>query len=504
MDDKLKRIHDKLNNDLKYFCKYAPLKIRTKDSTTETLHLNKAQRYVHDKLEKQLKHQGKVRAFIVKGRQQGISTYIAARFYHKTTRNKSKSAFILAHDADTTDKLFKLTKRYHDNIDEANRPNTAYSNRKELMFDRLDSDYRVGTAGSKSVGRGGTPHLFHGSEVAFWENADEIKRGLIQSIPDANGTEIIYESTANGMDEMFYKGIMGVREGDSEYQVIFVPWYWQDEYRKQPTPNFNPTEDEIQLAELYNLDNEQLMFRRLKITDLGSEHAFKQEYPCNIDEAFIASGDALIKTENVIKARMSHLKAPNSPLIMGVDPARDGDRTAIAFRRGREFPAVYTKENMDQMLLAGLIAQLIDKHNPVKCFIDVAHGYGCIDRLNELGYRSIVQGVHFGERALEPDLYFNKRVEMWMNLRDWFNDEVNIPDKDEIQKDLLVMPDYLQTSSGKYKLVAKDEIRKKLGASPDIGDAMALTFAYPVNSAHNSLELKNKSKGLTTLKRKRK
>lgn len=503
MTPKQQRVHDKLNKNLKYFCKYAPLIIKDKQTQKFTpLILNKAQLYIHNCLEKQLKATGKVRAFILKGRKQGASTYVGARFFHKTTRKKGQSAFIAAHDSDTTVKLFRMTKIFHDKIEQFNRPSTQYSSRKELVFDRLMSEYAVGTVGSKNVGRGGTPNLLHGSEVAFWENAEDIKKGLIQSIPDAKGTEIIYESTANGMDEMFYQGIMDAREGKTEYQVIFIPWYWQDEYRRQPSKDFKPTDYEMQLVELYGLDNEQLSWRRNKIAELGSEHAFKQEYPCNIDEAFQTSGDNLISSEQVLKARASKITAPDSPLIMGVDPARDGDRTVMAFRRGREFPAVYVKEDMNQMRLAGIIAELIDNHKPAKCFIDVAHGYGCIDRLHEMGYRREVQGVHFGEKPVLDDVYFNKRAEIWIELAEWFKGDVSIPDRDDIQKDLLIMPDYLQTSSGKKKLVAKDEIRKKLGRSPDIGDAMALTFAYPVNTSHN-IEIVNKSKGIKTLKRKR-
>lgn len=455
---------------------------------------------MHQQLEKQLKETGKVRAFILKGRQQGISTYIAARFYHKASRNKGISTFILCHESDTTAKLFKIVKRYHDNINPHLKPSTSNSNRKELVFSRLDSDYYVGTAGNKEVGRGGTPQLFHGSEVAFWANQDEIKKGVIQSVPDVKGSEIIHESTANGMDAMFYQGIKASLAGKSDYCTIFVPWFWQDEYTKDFSKDTTWTDEELEYKELHNISDNHLMWRRLKIAELGGIEHFRQEYPATIDEAFQTSGGGLIKAEHVIKARKNFrdktIDSSESPLVMGVDPARDGDRTVIAFRRGRTFPKIYTYDTMNQMTLTGKIAAFIDKHQPVKCFIDVAHGHGTIDRLNELGYGNIVQGVHFGETPIEDDLYMNKRAEMWLNLADWFKGSVAIPDDEEIHADLTIVPDYILTSNGKKRLVSKDEIKKKLGFSPDIGDAMALTFAYPVNESRINMQVINESKGL--------
>lgn len=380
------------------------------------------------------------------------------------------------------------------------KPSTSNSNRKELVFNRLDSDYFVGTAGNKEVGRGGTPQLFHGSEAAFWTNSDEIKKGLIQSIPDVDGSEIIHESTANGMDPMFYKGIKAALAKKSEYQVIFVPWYWQDEYVKPVPKDVTWDDEELEYKELHGCTDENLIWRRTKIAELGGIPHFRQEYPATIDEAFQTSGGGLIKAENVLKARKrgkeKAVDSAQSPIVMGVDPARDGDRTAIAFRRGREFPKIYTYDTMNQMTLVGKIVNFIEKHNVVKCFIDVAHGHGAIDRLEEMGYGDIVVGVNFGQAPIEDELYMNKRAEMFINMADWFEGVVAIPDEEEIHADLTVIPDYKLTSNGKKRLVGKDEIKKELGFSPDIADAMALTFAYPINESRINTNIVNTSKGL--------
>lgn len=480
---KIIETHERLQNDLIFFAANAPLMIRDKSGAKIPLRFNQAQMHVHQELERQLMNTGKVRALIIKGRQQGVSTLIEARFLHKSTRQGSKSVFILTHNADSTDKLFKMTKRFYENLDDTLKPSLAGSNRKELIFDKIESDFFVGTAGNKEVGRGGTIQFFHGSEAAFWPNTDEIKAGVLQSVSKLPGTEIILESTANGLGNMFHEMAMNAIKGIGEYILIFVPWFWQDEYRQTPPIDWEPDDEALEYKELYNLDIEQIYWRHLKIIEIGTR-LFKQEYPATAIEAFQTTGGGLIKPEDIVRARNCQVKDKDAPMVLGVDPARKGgDRTILCFRRGREVPKYYKFDEMDSMRLAGIIATLLEKHPIVKTFIDVGMGYGTIDRLRELGYGDRVVEVSFGAQATESDLYINKRVEMWCNMNEWLSGgDVNIPDDDEIHADLAIMPDVVITSANKKKLVAKDEIKKKYGRSPDIGDALALTFFMPVSS----------------------
>ena len=125
-----------------------------------------------------------------------------------------------------------MVERYHESAPEIVKPATGASNARELIFSKLDSGYKVGTAGNKSVGRGTTIQYFHGSEVAYWPNASEHAKGILQAVPDEQETEIILESTANGVGNYFYQQWRQAEAGMSPFQAIFVPWYWQDEYRK--------------------------------------------------------------------------------------------------------------------------------------------------------------------------------------------------------------------------------------------------------------------------------
>lgn len=201
------------------------LKIRAKSGRIVPLSLNTAQRHIHAALEKQLRETGRVRAVILKGRQQGCSTYVEARFYWKVTHSMGMRAFILTHLDEASRNIYQIARRFHDHCAPGMKAQTQAANSRELFFGRLDSGYQVGTAKSQGIGRGATLQFFHGSEVAFWSNAEEHMQGALQAVPDIGGTEIILESTSSGAEGFFYKLATEAAEGKSEYQLIFIPWY---------------------------------------------------------------------------------------------------------------------------------------------------------------------------------------------------------------------------------------------------------------------------------------
>ncbi len=482
LTDQQKENLRQLYNDLPFFSKNC-LKIRTKEGRIQPFELNKAQLYLHQKLEQQKKLTGKVRAVILKGRQQGCSTYVAARFYHQIIQRKGSKCFILTHRKDATSNLYKLVQRYHENAPDLIKPSTGISNATELYFDSLDSGYGIGTAGGGTVGRSDTIQLLHGSEVAFWENADEISTGIMQTISDSKDTEIILESTANGIGNLFHKMATNAMHDLNNYQLIFIPWFWQDEYRAEISKDFKLTDEELKYKEEYKLDDEQIAWRRNKIANFTSgEWQFKQEYPANAIEAFQTSNeDSLIQPENVMRARRAENIHKGNQLVVGIDPAHKGkDKTAIMFRDGRVQYKHELHQGLDNMEVAGRIIQIILHYNPEKIFIDVGGiGAGIYDRLKELGYSNIVIAINFGQKADEPERYLNKRAEMWAKMNEWIKSDVSIEDNDEIHSDLIV-PRFTFDSQGRLKLESKDDIKKRHLKSPDLGDALALTFAYPV------------------------
>lgn len=487
----------RLKDDFPFYSRNC-LKIRTKDKGLLPFELNDAQQYIHGRIEQQIKETGKARAILLKGRQQGASTYVGGRFIHKTTHNKGVRAFILTHDGESTNALFEMTERYYENLPKFVKPRVSAANAKELHFGQLDSGYKIGTAGNKAVGRGQTIQYFHGSEVAFWMNASEHTKGIMQAVPDADGTEVIWESTANGVGNFFHEQWKLAEKGLSEFQAIFVPWFWQSEYRKELPDDYSITTKEQELKEIYNLDDKQLFWRRMKIAELTTDgvngsKAFKQEYPMNAAEAFqVSGGDGLIGSDACMKSRKIKANG-NGPLVIGVDPSRGGDRFAIVRRQGRKMYGMeaYKGDQCDKLgknvAICKKILDTVDSiagKKPNMMFVDFGSGADIVDRLHELGYEDRVKSVHFGSTPLDPEKYKNKRNEIWGEMADWLNDEnmpPEIPDDDEMQADLCASP-FDRDANDRRVLWKKDKIKQKYGFSPDYGDAAALTFTEPVTA----------------------
>lgn len=495
LSDKLKRLRD----DLEFYARNC-LKIRTKSGKVVPFQFNRAQRYIHERLEEQRAKIGKVRALILKGRQQGCSTYIGARFYHRTSWSRGLRTFILTHEDQATQNLFEMVNRYHEHCPVFVRPSTGAANAKELYFDKLDSGYKVGTAGTKAVGRSSTIQLFHGSEAGFWPNADSHKAGVLQAIPDEPGTEVVMESTANGVGNQFHQDWQDAEAGRGEFIAIFVPWFWQDEYRKAVSADFVMTEEEQQYAEAYGLDAEQIAWRRNKIVELKDATLFKQEYPATAAEAFQMSGhDGFIKPASVVAARKA-TREGIGPLIVGADPARFGnDRFSLAWRKGRKVQKVESREKLDVVAGANWIKQVIDSDHPDRVFIDVGGiGAGVYDILVSWGkpYADIVKAIDFAGSPQELDVVlpsgekrpgpFNRRAEMWSRSKSWLDEPggADIPDLDSLQADACA-PSYHYNVNSYLLIESKEHMRdvRKL-RSPDEWDAVALTFAEPVAPAY--------------------
>jgi hypothetical protein len=101
---------------------------------------------LHRIIEEQKARTGRARIIVLKARQLGISTYIAARFYKNTTSNPGLRTIIIGHEKPASKNLFQLVKRFHEHMPDDMRPSTGTSNAEELIFDNIDSGYLVSVA----------------------------------------------------------------------------------------------------------------------------------------------------------------------------------------------------------------------------------------------------------------------------------------------------------------------------------------------------------------------
>ena len=333
----------RLRDDFAFYCQTC-VKIRTKDGTIEPLVLNRVQRRFLDRIIDMEARTGRVRFVVLKARQQGLSTVISAWQYFRVSQRKAQKGLVIAHEADATTTLFDMYHRIHSNVPKVVQPTTKYSSRTELVFSGLDSGLRVATAGGKGVARGETLTVAHLSEVAFWPTtfAQNNFNGLIQAIPDRDGTAIFLESTANGMTGVFFEQYKAARDGTSGYELFFSAWVESPEYRDDTVPaDFVrvPEEDTIAATAkaLYGIDvdNTQLWWRRRKIATNGID-LFRQEYPLTAEEAFISTGRPVFNPDYI----MERLKAPKTPIkTMAVEEVYDHEtKKRLPLRKLREHP----------------------------------------------------------------------------------------------------------------------------------------------------------------------
>jgi len=498
----------RLKDDLPYFARNF-LKIKTKNEGIIPFQMSNIQLDAYQKIEERRKYGKPIKIIFLKSRQVGMSTLTEARFFWKIIFQKAKNAFVLADKSDSALNIFKMAKRYYDHLPDGLKIELLRDSTQELAF-KTDSSFRVGTAGSKSVGRSMTINYFHGSEVAFWSNANDIVSGMLQTIPDNLESELILESTANGTSgdgAYFYNMVQSGLDPRSDFLTLFYAWYQQNEYQRPIIEPVKWNDEELELQKLYNLTPEQLMWRRAKLLSdfKGREYLFKQEYPANIQEAFVTTSNALIPLNYIEHSRKNFgLTGEGMPIVIGVDPARSSDRTIITIRQGRVVQKFYRFEKMDNVRLAGILLRLIQAINPARVFIDYGHGTGVYDILCHQGVSRILELVQFGSAAYDNKKYMNRRAEMYDNMRSWYIQEGGVYIKDqefieEFVRDISIIPDLkVSDSTGRYAMEKKENIVKGTEIhSTDFADSLALTFASPV--AYTPREFGFKQQGIQTV-----
>jgi hypothetical protein len=468
-------------SDFEAYCATC-LKVKNKKGDLVPFVWNRAQHHINEALEKQRAEKGYVRALLLKGRQQGGSTLIGARFYHRTSTTPGRSAFIVAHEDKATSNLFEMVKRYHQHNPLA--PSVKNSNAKELVFGSIDAGYKLATAGTDDVGRSNTAQLLHGSEFAFWSNAAMHLAGIGNTIAKAEGTEIILESTANGIGNQFHMMWQTAEAGLGDYIAIFVPWFWQEEYEDEPPKDWEPSPEDVAYQEAYQLTLRQMAWRRGKLLEYGQgyEWLFDQEYPASPALAFRSATSNPLISPALVMAAVNNVmfRERSGPLLIGVDPAGEGDdRTAIVFRQGRTVFRIEYHSKLDTMQIAGKVATYYAEMHPDGIFVDkLGLGAGVYDRLVELQIPVI--GVGAGSRANDYERYENKRAEMWFLMAEWFADApIRLPNDPGLIADLSTLqPD--TSSNGRRALESKQKLKRRGIRSPDGADALALTFAEKV------------------------
>ena len=326
------------------FTEFCPryLKVQNKAGEIVPLKLNNAQQELHANLTG--------RDIVLKARQVGISTSIQALHFHEQMKGNTRTS-TLCHEDELTATLRRMSDRFYTELPDTlqERNPRKYANAKLTTYAELNSESSIATVGGQAgskKGRGGSVTRIHGSEVAFWPDAESVMAAAMQ----AGNPAIVLESTPNGMVGYFYDLCMDALENpDSIWTLHFFPWWYDDEYRIEllPGETLTYTDDEWALVEAHGLTPEQIKWRRRKQQELP--HTFKQEYPEDPYSCFLASGQSFFgDVEHIFTAPFDVEPNETRQYVGGLDFAQTSDYLSLSI-----FDAE-TLEQVDQLRINGL------------------------------------------------------------------------------------------------------------------------------------------------------
>ena len=210
------------NLDVRVLLMASLLKIRNKEGDRVPFVPNQAQKKI---AENWGQHN-----IILKARQLGISTYVAARFFIDTITRPGTLTVQVAHDQRAAEAIFRIVHRFQENLPEPLRNGllkTSRANMRQLVWPALDSEYRIETAGDANAGRGCTIRNLHCSEMAMWpRDGAEAMASLRAAVPP--GGQIVMEGLfgkqSGGQKKdaalTFITAALGLGEALSEKQVV--------------------------------------------------------------------------------------------------------------------------------------------------------------------------------------------------------------------------------------------------------------------------------------------
>ncbi len=285
------------------------------------------------------------RNIVLKARQMGLTTWVAARFFLKTITQPGTLTLEVAHTQEAAEEIFRIVHRFLDWLPNGWRDGplrTGRANVRQIVFPQIDSEYRVVSAGDRNAGRGLTVQNLHCSELARWPgDAADILAGLRAAM--APEGELILESTPQGVGGCFHEEW---RKADETGTVRhFFPWWLETRYRSEAVDEASLTDEERELMERRGLNLSQIAYRRRIRADFRGLTA--QEYAEDEESCFLASGESVFELA-AVEARMAKAPEPverrkNGELeiwlppvkgkeyVVAVDPAgggSDGDYSA--------------------------------------------------------------------------------------------------------------------------------------------------------------------------------
>jgi len=191
--------------------------------------------------------------------------------------------------------------------------------------------------------------------------------------------------------------------------------------------------------------------------------------------------DQLIHLAWVVEAQNRVIEDRHAEVVLGLDPApRGGDDNALCTRFGQSVRSVKRLKGQDTQVMAEWLAMTIRETGAIKAYVeDMGSGAGTVDKARAMGLPVIA--VNTSRSARQKKRFSNLRAECWWIVRELLREgKISLPANDHLLAGDLVAPKYKPDNYGRILIEDKEEIRGRLGRSPDSGDSLAITYAQPV------------------------
>jgi hypothetical protein len=275
-------------------------------------------------VQKEFERRRGTRNIVLKARQMGLTTWVAARFFLKTITQPGTLTLEVAHTQEAAEEIFRIVHRFVDWLPDGLRNGplrTARSNVRQIVFPEIDAQYRVVSAADRNAGRGMTVQNLHCSELARWPgDAAETLAGLRAAM--APGAELVVESTPQGVGGCFHEEWL--KAGETGMVRHFFPWWMERGYRSRPVNETSLTAEERTLIEQKGLDLKQIAYRRQIRADF--RRLARQEFAEDEESCFLAGGESVFELA-AVEARMKSAPEPverrrNGELEIWLPPVR--------------------------------------------------------------------------------------------------------------------------------------------------------------------------------------
>ena len=411
---------------------------------------------------------------VLKGRQIGSSTAIAAYYFWKIYTSEEPVKFaILSHKLASSKELFKMHKCFYDNLPKMFQKPLEVYNTTEMKFKSSGASIIAVSAGAEGGLRSFTCSYLQLSEYAFASNPEELKATALNALNDG---QFIMESTANFFNDALHQEIMKCEKGEADWKYLFFPWFSHEAYQEEVDEPLVLTDIEASIVKLYNLTQGQVKWRRSKIAKIGQEK-FKREFPANIDDAYAVTGNVYLPQELFKLCNIIHCDPkeytyfsepmPNDSYAIGVDVSagvmRDYSVIYIVSKMSYQACAIYRSNKVSPTNLASIIQTLGLKYNNALVLVE-SNNYGnvVLNELRHLGYSNIwlQDGKDWQTTSLS-------KTEMFENL------------KETLERGYITSLDNITYSELRALQVSNKgniELPENLDSHADSAVAMALTY----------------------------